>query len=177
MQHASMPTKDMNLHILLVADSQSRAETLSQQLRRSGSAGKVSIMPAATWARRAPHRKRQADDSQAFDFVIVDFSDPGELCLAAVSKLAFGQHRIDTPVVLLTSEYSERLLEAGTLDCRGSVMFAPTNLPSFLKKMRQISRSRFLRALSIIWGIGPVLVSLPGYLARSDDNMSMPNVA
>ena len=68
----------------------------------------------------------------------------------------------------LTSEASDEALHSKELHFDDSRVFAPTSLGCFIRKMQQHSRERFLRALSVMSELGPILVRLPSALARQN---------
>jgi len=147
----------------------SRSNFTTFEMEREGLEGQIHRTrpsPAAVESARRCGRFRHA---APHDFVLLDFSEPDEASLAVVSELAFGASRARVPIVLLTSTDSECLLKPDSPLTAGTCMFAPTTLGSFLAKMRQHSRKRFLRALAVMSDLGPVLVRMPLSLAAGGD--------
>ena len=172
-----MPTEKDAMSLLLISDSPEKAAMLTQVMEQYGLSGEIHRMrptrSAVAYARRSGRYRR----ATAHDFILFDFSEPDEQCLTIVSDMAFGPNRALAPVILLTSSISECLLDSGRLSSFGTSTFAPTGLICFLKKMRQHSRKRFLRALSVMSDLGPVLVRLPGFFLRHGDDMTTQKVA
>jgi CheY-like chemotaxis protein len=165
------------MNLLLISDSPQRAVMLMQIMQQLGLSGEIRRMrptPGAVACARRSGRYRRA---VPHDFILFDFSEPDERCLSIVSDIAFDPNQASAPVILLTSSASERLLDSDRLGGARNSMFAPTGLSCFLKKMRQHSRRRFLRALCVMSDLGPVLVRLPGFFLRPADEISSRQVA
>jgi CheY-like chemotaxis protein len=161
--------KTHSINVLLISANPANAALLIEAMEREGLAGEIHRArpsPAAVESARRCGRFRYAPPH---DFVLLDFSDPDEASLAVVSELAFGASRARVPIVLLTSTESEFLLKPDSPLTAGTSMFAPTTLGSFIGKMRQHSRKRFLRALAVMSELGPVIVRLPLALAANTD--------
>ena len=172
-----MATANDTMNLLLISDSAERGAMLSQAMEQQGLRGEIHRMrpsrSAVAFARRSGRYRR----STPHDFILFDFSEPNERSLAIVRDVAFGPNRAAAPVILLTSPSSECLLDSDSLAIDDSGMFAPTSLGCFLEKMRQHSRNRFLRALSVMSDLGPVLVRLPGFFLRNSDGVAVQQVA
>jgi len=172
-----VPDESDVMNVLLISDSPEKAEMLTQIMDQHGLKGEIHRLrptqSSIACARRSGRYRRVAPH----DFILFDFSEPDEHCVSIVSDIAFGPNRASAPVILLTSNASEHLLESDRLSSGGTGMFAPTGLNCFLKKMRQHSRRRFLRALSVMSDLGPVLVRLPGFFLRRDNRMPAQKVA
>ena len=159
-----------SINALLISDSSDNASLLIDTMEREGLAGEIhrtGPSPAAVDSARRCGRFRYAPPH---DFVLLDFSKPDEASLSVVSELAFGASRARVPIVLLTSTESEFLLKPDSPLTAGTCMFAPTSLSSFVSKMRQHPRKRFLRALAVMSELGPVLVRLPMALTAGGDD-------
>ena len=119
----------------------------------------------------AIRRLESASDAPAPDMVFFDLGRPDPDKLRALKRVAFGKRRARSPVVILTSDLSEHLLEgAGIADGR-SIMFEPADLSCFLRKMREHRRARFNRALSVMYELGPILVRLPRSFVDSPETL------
>ena len=94
---------------------------------------------------------------------------PDRRCLATLKQVAGRSRHPVAPIVLLTSPDSEGSLGAFELDFDETRVFAPISLGSFVSKMRQHSRQRFLRALKVMAGLGPILVRLPASLLQREN--------
>ena len=176
MKTKNSSTAEETIKLLLISNCQDRVAKLTQQMAVLDVPADIKVMrpgrAAITFAQRAADRK-----GASVDLVVVDFSDPDRRCQSILTKLAFGADKICTPMVLLTSNYSEELLDHGAIDCDTSIMFSPTPLTSFLGKMRELSREKFLRTVTIVSGVGPILVRLPGHYIRSLDDTPICQVA
>ena len=171
--YVSEQTKSINA--LLISASSDNAALLVAAMERAGLAGEIHRTRPSPGACESARRCGRFRHAPAHDFVVLDFSKPDEASLAVVSELAFGTSRARVPIVLLTTAESELLLRPDSPLTAGTCMFAPTSLGSFIAKIRQHSRKRFLRALAVMSELGPVLVRLPTALAA--DNEEAPDSA
>ena len=176
-----MPTEpaetENSLHLLLISDSPEKAAMLTQAMEQKGLRIEIRTMRPSRSAVACARRSGRYRRTETHDFILFDFSEPSPHSLATVADVAFGPNRAPAPVILLTSPSSECLLDSDELMASESGLFAPTTLGGFLGKMRQHSRGRFLRALSVMSELGPVLVRLPGFFMRDSDNLSVQQVA
>lgn len=180
-----MPSKHNEMNFLLISSDTQRSGKLMQIFEEQGIHGDMRKMRASKSAIACARRLGRYRQNSRHDMVLVDFADPDEKTMAVVRDIALGSDRLECPIILLTSEESEYLLEDDGAVDSWTNMFAPTSLACFLKKMRQHSRSRFLRALNVISNVGPVLVRLPIYFMRDPydrpvtqlDDMQMRQVA
>lgn len=164
------------IRVLLISNCDDMVTRLTQQIEFRKVRTKIKVVrPGRRAINCAKSKSRSCRDP--IDLVVVDFANPDNHCQTMISKLAFGADRITTPIVLLTSDYSEEILDRGDIDCDTSIMFSPTSLTSFLGKMRELSREKFLRTVTIVSGIGPILVRLPGYFSRNLDETPTCQVA
>ncbi len=172
-----MPKTNDTMNLLLICDSAERGSMLTQTMQQQGFRGDIHHMrpsrSAVAYARRSGRYRR----ATPHDFILFDFSDPDAQSLAIVRDVAFGPNRAAAPVILLTSPGSECLLDSDSLPTEDASMFAPTSLTCFLDKMRQHSRNRFLRALTVMSDLGPVLVRLPGFFLRNSEDIAVRQVA
>lgn len=113
--------------------------------------------------RRAVDAIRRLDNADAadIDLILFDFSDPSERNLQLAIDVACGPMRTRRPVAFLTTRESELLLESRELECCDMTSFAPIMLHDFVHKMNMHSEQRFLRALALLYELGPILVRLP----------------
>lgn len=165
------------MSLLLISDSADKAAMLTQIMEQHGLQDEIRRMGPTQSAVACARRSGRYRRATPHDFILFDFSEPDEQSLSIVSDIAFGPNRAAAPVILLTSDTSECLLDSDNLASGGTDMFAPTSLICFLKKMRQHSRRRFLRALGVMSDLGPVLVRLPGFFLRSSDGLPRQKVA
>ncbi|MGB5256430.1 MAG: hypothetical protein WBN07_12775 [Woeseiaceae bacterium] len=149
-------TKEINL--VLIASDSGRSSMLRDAMARCGVDGVIRRIkpgdPAIDCAlQQGPYR-----DKPLPDLFFVDFTDPGEETIAVLNAIAFGDRRAPVPVVLITSPQSQELLDSGTLAADSAVMFSPTSLPSFMRKMKLEKRPSFFKALRTLYQYGPILV-------------------
>jgi len=159
---------DEKMNLLLISEGIERAATFRQLLDQQGLQGEIRRMDpgrsAVACARRSGSYKRESPP----DMVLLDFSQPNRRSISVVKQLALSSRRGDTPLVLLTSEESDDTLQSDELQFDENSVFEPTTLDCFIGKMQQHSRHRFLRALSVMADLGPIIVRLPATLARQD---------
>ena len=163
-----MDTTTDEWDLLLIASNPERVAILRRALemneidctlRRFDPANGAIARARRTGLRRVP---------AAADLILVDCCEPPDDGMALVGEIT----RAVAPVVLLTSQSSERLLDAANDSGAESTMFAPTDLASFLDKMRVHRRSRFLRALSVMYELGPIPVRMPSVFLDQPDNLA-----
>ena len=166
----TLETEDKTMKLLLISDGSDRAAMLRQLMEQQGLRGEIHRMDQGRSAIAAARGTGPFKGEKPPDLVMIDFSAPNRRCLSVLSRLALGSKPCPMPVILLTSPDSEDLLRSGELDFDATRVFAPTNLLSFVRKMRQHSRRRFLRALRVMASLGPVLVRLPESLLQRNEN-------
>lgn len=157
-------TRDMN--ILLIADNRKRAGLLRQAMENKGLSCKLRRIDPGKLASAYARQLGMYRNTAAPDLILVDMTDLDPTTSEMLRTLAFGDKRASAPIVILTSHTSERQLdEAGVIDAHSTV-FAPTELGCFLDKMREHKRRRFMRALGVMYQLGPVLVRVPRAFSR-----------
>ena len=166
-----MPKNAESIRLLLISPSQARAELLSRMLQQQQLKTVLDVIRPSRSAVASVRRTVACGANCPFDVLLMDLAAAGKEMLGVLSELTFGIDRVSTPTVLLTDETAEAMLESGQLKTGDSIMFAPTSLPSFLGKMRQVPQHKFLHALSKLSGIGPVLVRLPTQFTRTLDEL------
>lgn len=163
---------DEAMKLLLISDSSERAAMLQQLMERQGLNGVIRRLDPGRSAIACARHSGPYQGEPTNDVVLLDFARPGRRNKSVVKEIALGSRRVDTPVVLLTSQESDAALYSDELHFDETSVFAPTSLGCFIRKMQQHSRRRFLRALSIMAGLGPILVRLPGRIAGQDGDTS-----
>ncbi len=106
-------------------------------------------------------RDLDAKGAAAIDLILFDFSESTDRNFELAVQVACGPKRARIPVVLLTTPASEQVLEAREVECCDMTGFAPVLLEHFLDKVSKHSDKRFLRALELLYELGPILVRLP----------------
>lgn len=154
-----MSANDINL--VLIAEDSARATLLRDTMSNCGVEGVIRRIdpgnPAVDCARQTgPYRERPLPD-----LIFLDFTNPNEENIAVLKAIAFGEKRTSVPVVLMTSDYSQELLDNGGVAEESAVMFSPTSLPSFFRKMKTGERPSFFKALRTLYQYGPILVRPP----------------
>lgn len=96
------------------------------------------------------------------DIILLDLETTEAAMVAVAKRLATDDTRPPVPLVLLTTCESERELRSGRLPIDDSRIFEATSLAGFAKNLARHKPKRFLRALSILSKLGPVLVRMPG---------------
>lgn len=168
-----MRANDEQIKLLLISDGGEKAAMLRQLMAKQGLQGEIRRMDPGRSAVACARRSGPYRGEPAADVVLLDFSAPDRKSMSVVKQIALGSSRLDTPVVLLTSEASDAALHSNELRFDEHSVFAPTSLGCFIRKMQQHSRHRFLRALAVMADLGPILVRLPGTLARQNGDDSV----
>lgn len=166
-----MPRNTEAIRLLLISPSQVRPELLSRMLQQHQLKTELAVVRPSKNTVASVRRTAASPANRPFDVILLDLAAVSNEMLGALTELAFGIDRVLAPTVLLTDETSEAILDSGRLQTGDTVMFAPTSLPSFLGKMRQVPQDRFLHALSMLSAIGPILVRLPTQFTRSLDDL------
>ena len=159
--------------LVLIAENPSRAAMLRDTMRKNGITGvirRLSPSPAAVDCAR----KTGAYANKGLpDLIVFDYSEPTEHNTSILRDIAFSNTRARVPVVLLTSPSSQDLLDAGDVDGDTAVMFSPTSLVSFIRKMRAGKRQSFFRALQTLYQYGPILVRMPNKFLGCEQEMAL----
>lgn len=162
--------EDHRIRLLLIADGIDKAALLRQLMEQQGLQGEIRRMDQGRSAVAVARRKGPSNGNPPPDLVLLDISEPDKRNIAVLKQTALGSARLPAPVILLTSPAAEELLYSGDLEFDVSRVFAPTSLACFLQKMQQHSRRRFLRALSVMADLGPILVRLPDSFMPQDQS-------
>ncbi|MDJ0919477.1 MAG: hypothetical protein QNJ05_17100 [Woeseiaceae bacterium] len=160
------------MNILIVSDDRHQSGLLRQAVEQRGIQCGMRRIDATNAACSYVHRAAPGDNV-APDLVLFDLSQADPSKLQVLKRIAFGRRRSPAPVVILTSDISEQVLShAGVADGR-SVMFEPTELSCFLKKMQEHRGERFKRALGVMYELGPIMVRLPrSFVGRPETLMA-----
>lgn len=164
MQQNSSP-----IDIVLVADNPAKTALLHDFMNNNGNCGQFQCLPHRKKTLASLQRKGPRSTSTTPDLILFDFSEPGRRVFSLLEQLVFGATPCVAPVVLLTSPVSEQLLENGAVNCGEAIMFAPKTLTDFVRKMREHRRELFLRSVSTISALGPILVRMPETFATRAD--------
>lgn len=165
-----MSVNDINL--VLIAENSARASMLRDAMARSGVDGVIRRIDPGTPAVDCARQKGPYREKPLPDLFFLDFTEPTDESISVLRAIAFGDKRAAVPVVLITSDYSQDLLDSGTVDEQSAVMFSPTSLSSFIRKMRLDKRPSFLKALRTLFQYGPILVRSPGSAVRYDSGIA-----
>lgn len=162
-----LQTVAREMNILLIAQSSSRALALRDFMEEQQLNCLLRRVDPSNGARAYVRRTGMYQKTTRPDLIVFDFTSPDAEQLSLLKSIAFGPKRAGTPIVILTGESGERVLDRdGILDSY-STMFAPTELSCFLGKMREHRRRRFLRALEVMHEHGPILVRSPRLIPRA----------
>lgn len=160
--------------IVLIADDSYRIALLRRAVRDAGVACTIYRIPLTTGARAFLKPKAPDGTAATPDLVLCDFATTEAGVCRTVQAVAFGSQRSDVPVVLLTSEASENLLDSGELDEGAATMFSARPLEFVLRKLAGDGRRAFLRALATLYQYGPVLARQPDvFLDCGDDEKEL----
>ena len=170
-RRATVRADDETLKLLLISDESDKAAMLRQLMEQQGLCGEIRRLDPGKSAVACARQSGPYKGEASTDLILLDFSAANSRAVSMVQRIALASPPIRTPVILLTSVESEKVLHTGELEFDDSRVFAPTSLLCLIRKMQQHSRRRFLRALSVMAELGPILVRLPAALMRqhSDD--------
>lgn len=152
------------VNTLLISSCQDCASLVRQSMEADGISGNVHRIEAGIGALDRIRALCTDRSSRRPDFILFDLAIPTPELEDLLTDLAFGQNRSKVPVVVLTSAEGESRLQSGSLDGGSAVMFSSISLKNLVTTMRNKRRNRFLRALSVIYSVGPILVRAPAAL-------------
>lgn len=164
-----MQANDQAMRLLLISASSERAAMLRQLMEQQGLQGEIRRLEPGRSAIACARHSGPYRGEASPDVVLLDFAQPDRRSKTVVKEIALGSSRVNTPVVLLTSHESDVALHSEELQFDENSVFSPTSLGCFIRKMQQHSRRRFLRALSVMADLGPILVRLPCNFAQQDN--------
>lgn len=147
--------------LVLIAENPNRAAMLRDTMRNNGINGIIRRLAPGASAVDCARKTGTYQIKDLPDLILFDYSAPDELNTAVLRDIAFSNDKARVPVVLLTSPISEDLLETGDIDDDSAVMFSPTTLVSFIRKMKGGKRKSFFKALDTLYQYGPILVRTP----------------
>lgn len=161
-------TNDLNL--VLISDNPTSASMLRDAMQTCGIHGLIRRLPPGAAAVNCARKKGAYARKALPDLILFDYSLPEEHNTSILRDIAFSGERARVPVVLLTTPVSQQLLDNGDLDEHRSVMFSPTSLTSFVRKLSVNKRKSFFRALDTLYQYGPILVRMPSAFAGFDQS-------
>ena len=169
-----MPKRENGVELVLIADRADCAAMLRDAMRKNGINGVIRRIAPGKAAIDCARKLGAYKDKAPPDLIIFDYSDPTEQNTAVLRDVAFCNDRSRVPVVLLTSPASQDLLDTGEVDGDTAVMFSPTSLVSFVRKMQDSKRNSFFRALHTLYQYGPILVRVPQrFLGYGEHHLAM----
>lgn len=163
-----MSEKARPIDIVLVADNKGRAEMLRNELEAAGVTGNIRRLEPAGGAVDCARQGGRYRHRPLPDLFMFDYSHPDEYKTTILNKIAFGSGKTKVPVVLLTSPDSTESLQAGEVDDGQAIMFWPTRLESFCKKLEPRNQNHLLKALRTLYQFGPILLKTPEKVLKQD---------
>lgn len=165
-------TKSHIINVLLISNHAERSSRLPSCLQQHRFDCNLTVMKPGRRSLAIARRSKRYRDVADHDLVMIDFVGPDPVMSSVVQQLAARDSRLTAPLILLTMQDSESELDKTLDPMIRERSFAPTSLSSFVGKLRQHSIRRFLRALTVVSEIGPIIVRLPGYIGRPGDNVA-----
>lgn len=150
-----------DINLVLIAENSARAALLRDTMASCGIEGVIRRIGPGSPAVDCAHQTGPYREKPLPDLFFLDFTDPDDESIAVLQAIALGERRTAVPVVLMTSDYSQALLDNGDVAGDKAVMFTPTSLPSFFRKMTSDKRPSFFKALRTLYQYGPILVRPP----------------
>jgi response regulator RpfG family c-di-GMP phosphodiesterase len=164
----SVQTVDKGVNLVLIADNPDRASMLRDKMEKTGINGVIRRLAPGTPAVDCARKSGAYREKHLPDLILFDYADPNEKNTTVLRDIAFSNDRARVPVVLLTSPGSQELLDTGNIGGNKAIMFSPTSLSSFVRKMKNGKRSSFFKALNTLYQYGPILVRLPESSCRHE---------
>lgn len=163
-----MGKNEENVKLVLIADRASRASLLYNTMAQVSVCVDIRTLAPGESAVNCAQQRGPYRHNPLPDLFFFDFTDPDKRSIAVLRSIAFGPGKSAVPVILLTSPESQQLLDDGNIDGGNAVMFSPTSLISFARKMQEVNRARFLKALQTLYQFGPILVRAPQAVLYQD---------
>lgn len=156
-----MTQLDKDINLMLIADNSGCATTLRNALESSGINGTIRRVAPGGRAVACARQTGTFSKTALPDLIFFDLAQSDEKTSSVLNEIAFCEDRPDVPVVLLTSDETQELLDAGDIGDDKAIMFSPTSLKSFVSKLKNGHRDKFFGALRTLYSYGPILVSIP----------------
>lgn len=160
-------SEDINL--VLISDQESRAFMIQREMHDCGITGVIRRISACQHAIDCGQKTGAYRNKELPDLILYDFSSADPYNTSVLRKIAFGDNKTNVPVILLVSPDSQEKLDGGDIDGGKAVMFSPTSLASFVRKLQPKVRASFLHALRTLYEYGPILVNIPLQELQRDD--------
>lgn len=154
--------------MVLVADRPCRANMMRDVMREAGISGVIRRLSPGSDAIDCARQTGTYRDRNLPDLIVFDYAYPDKHRTQILKQIAFGSDKSSAPVILLTSPVSQWLLESGEVDGGDAVMFSPTALAAFVRKMALDRRAAFFKALRTLYQFGPILVRTPAAILNQD---------
>lgn len=168
-----MQRTENGVDLVLIAENPARATMLRDTMRRNRITGVIRRLSPSPAAIDCGRKAGAYANKSLPDLIVFDYSEPTDHVTSILQELAFSNPRSRVPVVLLTSPSSQDLLDAGDIDGDTAVMFSPTSLVSFVRKMQVGKRQSFFRALDTLYQYGPILVRIPEQFLGCEQQMAL----
>ena len=166
-----MNALNRTLNTLLISSSPERAGLIRKIMARHDLADTLQRISADDRAAERVRRMCVDRSERRPDLVLFDFVDATSRGKRLLSELALRKGRLRVPVVVLTSQDTEDLLQSGALDKGEAVMFAPGELGVFVKKLSDRRRKRYLWSLAVLYQYGPILLRSNDCDAMQEEQM------
>lgn len=169
-----MQQRDKGVELVLIAEQPERAALLRDTMRNNGINGVIRRLAPSRAAVACARNSGAYANKGHPDLIVFDYTEPTEHNTSILREIAFSNERSRVPVVLLTSPSSQDLLDTGDVDGDTAVMFSPTSLVSFVRKMQTSKRQSFFQALDTLYQYGPILVRMPdAFLSYGHQQLAM----
>lgn len=156
-----MTDANRDLNLVFITGKPNHAVFLQSLMLESGVTGVIRRMSPDQHAVNCSLTKGVYKKRSLPDLFLFDYSVPDKRNTAILKQIAFGDSKTSVPVVVLTSPASQAKLDGGAIDGGNAVMFSPTSLTSFVRKLRHEGRKSFFKALNTLYEYGPILVRAP----------------
>lgn len=168
-----MNALDRTVNTVFISDNRERFGLIRALMSEHALDNTLEQLPARGRVAERVRRMCVDPSERRPDLVMVDFTEPSAGGTDLLSDLALGKSRLRVPVVILTSKETEDMLQSGSLDDGEAVMFAPGELRTFVKKLSDRRRKRYLWSLAVLYQYGPILLRSADY----DETLDEPALA
>lgn len=171
-----MTSSEERLNILLIANNTDSIQVIRQALEASNTRCRLLMVGVGPSTLSYLRREGPYTEAPVPDLILFDVIDAETDSIAVLKRIKADPGFQSVPIVLLTNDESELVLDDMQLGPTRYTTFSPVDLESFLNALNAIQPSRFMHAISLLENFGFVLVRMPdvGPLALPVEEYEIP---
>ncbi len=156
-----MASSEQRLNILLIADNVEFIQVMRRALEASNIRCRLLMVGIGPSTISYLRREGPYTEAPIPDLILFDVVDAEPDSISVLKRIKADPSFRSMPIVLLTNDESEHLLDDMELGATRYTAFSPVDLESFLNALSAIQPTRFMRAISLLENFGFVLVRMP----------------